>query len=94
MPPQKRIEDLKNQIRKVEAQNQKLKAEIESTEESTIKHTKDIAEMKKKSVQANSDKIELLRDLATYESNFGDVSGLKTRLSSILYNVQKTRHKI
>lgn len=36
--------------------------------------------MKKKSIQAKSDKVELMRDLATYETNFGESTQMNPRL--------------
>ena len=36
--------------------------------------------MKKKSIQAKSDKVELMRDLATYETNFGESTLMNPRL--------------
>lgn len=53
---------------------------IEKNDSKYTSTHKNIAEIKKKSIQAKSDKVELMRDLATYETNFSDEKGLRNKL--------------
>lgn len=41
----------------------------------------------KRIAQANIDKVEIMRDKATYESNFADYSNFKTNIESVTKNV-------
>ena len=63
-------------------------------DEGNIKIHKNMVEVKKKSIQANSDKIELLRDLATYEVNFTYMVDVKNRLATALQGVQHTQAEL
>lgn len=66
-------------------------------EDRDLKYTsvsKSIVELKKKAVQANSDKIELMRDLATYECNYQNSFSLRYRLSQTIDKVQESRQKL
>lgn len=47
------------------------------------KKQKLIGKLKIKTAQAQSDKIELMRDLATYESNFSESSGIRSNLMKL-----------
>jgi hypothetical protein len=50
---------------------------------------KSITEIKKKAIQAKSDKVELMRDLATYEINYSNMSSLKYRLENTHVSIQR-----
>jgi hypothetical protein len=56
-----------------------------------------IANYKTKTAQAQSDKIELMRDLATYEANFSDNDGCRSsflRLHKFMQDVKNKMDKI
>ena len=59
---------------------------IQENELSRISYIKRIA-------QANIDKVEIMRDKATYESNFADFSQLKSELESVAKNVHSFINK-
>ena len=50
---------------------------IEALDLKNTKTAKNLVELKKKAVQAHSDRVELMRDLATYECNYGNMSTLR-----------------
>ena len=64
---------------------------VETNDNKFNTQNKNIIEIKKKSAQARTDKKELLRDLATYESKFNDKSYLQYRMEQILIKAQKTK---
>jgi hypothetical protein len=64
---------------------------VESNDNKFNMQNKNIIEIKKKSAQARTDKKELLRDLATYESKFNEKSSLQYRMEQILIKAQKTK---
>mmetsp|Transcript_20643 Transcript_20643/g.31476 ORF Transcript_20643/g.31476 Transcript_20643/m.31476 type:complete len:143 (+) Transcript_20643:2229-2657(+) len=74
--------------------NESYHGQIVKIEESNIRIQKSIVEVKKKAVQANQDKIELLRDLATYEVNFSDIHDYKNQLISVLGQVGDTQSEL
>ena len=45
---------------------------IEALDLKNTKTGKNLVELKKKAIQANSDRVELMRDLATYECNYSN----------------------
>lgn len=85
------IDGIKKQIDLMNKDNSRFRNMVETNDGKFTKTTKNITEIKKKSVQAKSDKKELFRDLATYESNFNERSNLDARMVRILQNVQKTK---
>ena len=80
LAPQKRIEAIKKQTQNVEKYNDQFRKMIEDRDLKYTSISKNIVELKKKAVQANSDKIELMRDLATYECNYQNTFSLRYRL--------------
>jgi hypothetical protein len=79
--PQKVIEGIKKQIDNIKKDNEVFTSIIEKNDQKFHVTQKNTNDFKKKSLQAKSDKVELMRDLATYESNFGDRVMMKERLS-------------
>lgn len=91
VPPSKIIDGIKKQIELMQKDNKQFTTMIESNDNKFNTQTKNIAETKKKSAQAKSDKKELFRDLATYESKFNEKSSLQYRMEQILIKAQKTK---
>lgn len=70
--PQYKIEGIKMKTKKMQENNIQLRKTIENVDENNHKIAKHVTELKKKTMQAENDKVELLRDLATYEANFAN----------------------
>lgn len=67
---------------------------IEDLDQQHAKVFKNWKELKKKSGQASLDKVELMRDLALYEANFGNQYMLCDRLRSIIHEVKISKDKV
>jgi len=85
--PLKKIEALKQQTLNMVKDNTRYKEIVEKNDQKYHKINAGINEMKKQKVQATYDKVELLRDLATYEINFSNKMGSKSRLNTIIDSV-------
>jgi chromosome segregation ATPase len=69
--PKKMIEDLKADLRTVTRENENKISNIAKLYVTTKDLKNDTVELNEKVVKAKQDKKELLRDLSTYELNFG-----------------------
>ena len=70
--PLKKIEQIKANTKQIQANNTHYKHTIEKLDNEYLKVSKGVNNLKKMAVQASADKIELLRDLSTYEINFSN----------------------
>ena len=67
---------------------------IEALDKKNTQTGKNLIELKKKAIQANSDRVELMRDLATYECNYSDQSKLREWFVDIIQQVSKAKMEL
>ena len=67
---------------------------IEALDLKNTKTGKNLIELKKKAIQANSDKVELMRDLATYECNYSENSKQREWFFGIIDQVSKAKMEL
>jgi hypothetical protein len=65
-----------------------LKTCLESFDVNYKKTQENIKECRAKQGQCHADKLEILRDLATYETNYAKACGFNEKIMSILGKVQ------
>lgn len=92
--PLHKIEQIKTNTKKMEENNNQLRRTIESLDENNHKIAKHVTELKRKTLQAKNDKIELLRDLATYEANFAKKSQFKDGVHDLIQKLSRQVRRI
>ena len=94
LSPQKQIGMLRKHTSDVLYKNVVRKQAIEDLDVDHARIFKNWKELKKKTGQAQLDKVELMRDLALYEANFGASSMISDRLGEIIEKVKESKEKV
>jgi len=81
--PLMKIEAIKKNTQSMVSDNTKFKALIEKLDSKSSKTNAVIQESKKKAVQASYDRVELMRDLATYELNAANKLSFNFRMKNL-----------
>lgn len=87
--PQIKIEAIKKKTLDTSNNNARFKGLVEKLDSKNIKTQASIAEFKKKAIQASYDKLELMRDLATYEVSVADELSINQRMNMLKLKVNE-----
>lgn len=85
------IDSLKDDITKVLRDNKDIQERTGRIQARIIEKNKKIFTVEQQTTKAQMDKLEIMRDLATYEANFGQKHGLQIELQNLKARIRDSK---
>lgn len=85
------IDSLKDDITKVLRDNKDIQERTGRIQARIIEKNKKIFTVEQQTTKAQMDKLEIMRDLATYEVNFGQKDGLQIELQNLKARIRDSK---
>lgn len=85
------IDSLKDNITKVLRDNKDIQERTGRIQARIIEKNKKIFTVEQQTTKAQMDKLEIMRDLATYEANFGQKDGLQIELQNLKARIRDSK---
>ena len=85
------IDSLKDDITKVLRDNKGIQERTGRIQARIIEKNKKIFTVEQQTTKAQMDKLEIMRDLATYEANFGQKHGLQIELQNLKARIRDSK---